>query len=75
MREIAIFLSILGALLSLILVAGGALVWLAPVEEQLLTPAQKIMLNTADWMIKSSAGAIFGLAAGRRLVSHKPQAP
>ena len=71
MKETIPFLSIVGALLALIVLSGGVLIWLAPVTKELLTSSQEILLSTADWMIKSSAGAIFGIAVGRRVVAVK----
>ena len=58
---------IFGALFALIFMSAGALVWLSPVAADSLTPAQDTLIETADWMIKSCAGVIVGLAGGLRL--------
>ena len=58
---------IFGGLFALIFLSGGALVWLSPVASESLTPAQDTLIDTADWMIKSCAGVIVGLAGGMRL--------
>lgn len=55
--------------MSLIIISGGVLVWLAPVSEKDLTPAQDTLITTADWMIKACAGAIVGFAGGLRLAN------
>ena len=62
-------------LAGLIILGGGVLVWLSPVPADLLTPAQKNLLEIADWMVKASIGAILGLIGGRRLGNGKPDAP
>ena len=67
MKEFIPFALITGTLLSLIFISGGVLVWLAPVSEVELTPAQDTLIITADWMIKACAGAIVGFAGGVRL--------
>ena len=54
-------------LLSLIVLGGGVLVWLSPVSADRITPAQNNLLDTADWMVKASIGAILGLIGGQRL--------
>ena len=47
-------------------VAGlSFLVWLAPVPAVEMTPAQDKLINIADWMTKSSIGALLGFAGGR----------
>ena len=60
---------VIGVLFTLIIMSGGVLVWLASVSDELLTPAQETLLNTADWMIKACAGAIVGFAGGLRLAN------
>ena len=42
----------------------GVLVWLAPVADEHLTPAQSNLISIADWIIKASVGAILGFAGG-----------
>lgn len=68
--------AVLVILFALIIISGGVLVWLAPVAEGSLTPAQDTLVSTADWMIKASAGAIVGFAGGMRLANgrqaHRP---
>ena len=59
---------VVGLLLSLILVGGGVLVWMAPVPAEDMTPARELLLNLADWMIKASVGAILGFAGSRLTV-------
>ena len=46
----------------------GILVWLSPIGEDSLTPAQRTLLDIGDWMVKASAGAILGFAGGAGLV-------
>ena len=64
-------LLVIGVLFTLIIMSGGVLVWLSPVVEELLTPAQNTLIITADWMIKACAGAIVGFAGGLRLANGK----
>ena len=40
------------------------LVWLAPVPEVRLTPAQESLIAISDWPVKASAGAFAGFAGG-----------
>lgn len=44
------------------------MVWLSPIGEDSLTPAQRTLLDIGDWMVKASAGAILGFAGGAGLV-------
>ena len=60
---------VLVILFGLIIISGGVLVWLSPVTSEVLTPAQDTLIDTADWMIKSCAGAIVGFAGGMRLAN------
>ena len=55
------------ALLTLIMMGVGILVYLAPVPVDRLTPAQGNLLVIGDWMVKVCVGAILGLG-GARLV-------
>jgi hypothetical protein len=68
-KESIPLLLIIGSLLALIIISGGVLVWLSPVTSEVLTPAQDTLIDTADWMIKSCAGAIVGFAGGVRLAN------
>ena len=65
MIGIATTASVLIVLVGLIILGGGVLVWMAPVPAEDMTPARDILLNVADWMIKSSVGAILGFAGSR----------
>ena len=57
------------AMLATIAVVGiGILVWLAPVPDSEMTPAQASLLNIGDWIVKASIGAMLGFG-GARLVS------
>ena len=69
MSSILFPVAVISALIALIIVSGGVLVWLTPVTEELLTPAQNTLIITADWMIKACAGAIVGFAGGMRLAN------
>lgn len=73
MKELLLFFMLIGSLMSLIVVSGGALVWLASVTEEQLTPAQETLMFAADSTIKVSAGAIAGLGAGGRMLNGKPK--
>ena len=53
------------ALLTLIMMGVGILVFLAPVPVDLLTPAQENLLIIGDWMVKVCVGAILGLGGSR----------
>ena len=53
------------ALLTLIMMGVGILVFLAPVPVDLLTPAQENLLVIGDWMVKVCVGAILGLGGAR----------
>ena len=53
-------ISLLIILFSLIVLAGGVLVWLAPVPAEQTTPAQDNLRELADTVIKGSFGAIIG---------------
>ena len=69
MISIATTASVLIVLVGLIILGGGALVWMTPVPAEDMTPAREILLNIiADWMIKASVGAILGFAGSRLAV-------
>ena len=53
------------ALLTLIMMGVGILVYLAPVPVDRLTPAQENLLIIGDWMVKVCVGAILGLGGAR----------
>ena len=65
MQDRLITLSLLAALIFIMLVGGGVLVWLAPVPADRITPAQDNLINISDWLVKASAGAILGFAGAR----------
>ena len=46
----------------------GILVWLSPISEDNLTPAQRSLLDIGDWMVKATVGAILGFTGGAGLV-------
>ena len=71
MKELLLFFMLIGSLFSMIIVSGGVLVWLAPVTEEQMTPAQETLMFAADSTIKVSAGAIAGLGAGGRMLNGK----
>ena len=56
---------VLVVLVGLIGAGGGVLSWLAPVPASELTPAQLIMIDLADTMVKGALGAILGFAGTR----------
>ena len=62
---------LIAIMLALILLSGGALVWLAPVPDAELTPTQDHLIQTADGMIKFALGAVLGIVAGMRLANVK----
>ena len=45
MKELLLLLMVIGALFALIIASGGVLVWLAPVAEERITPAQDTVLT------------------------------
>ena len=45
------------------------MIWVAPVPEAMLTPAQSRLISIADWLVKASVGAILGFAGGIGLAS------
>ena len=75
MKRLVPAILVIGVLFTLIIMSGGVLVWLSPVTEELLTPAQNTLIITADWMIKACAGAIVGFAGGMRLANGKTAVP
>ena len=55
-------------ILTSIAIAGLAIqVWLSPVPADQMSPAQNNLLTTADWMLKSSIGALLGFTGAVRL--------
>ena len=44
-----------------LVVGGGISIWLSPIPDDKLTTAQSNMLDTADWIIKASVGALLSL--------------
>ncbi len=59
---------ILSGLSTIFFTGVGLLVWLAPVPESQITPAQKSLIAISDWLVKASAGAFVGFAGGVGLV-------
>ena len=64
-------ISVLFILFALIILGGGAMAWLSIVITDEPSPTQETLLNTADWLVKASAGALFGFASGSGLVNGK----
>ena len=62
-RGIPTFWILLG-LFTIFFTGVGLLVWLAPVPEAQLTPAQDSLIAISDWMVKAAIGAILGFAGG-----------
>ncbi len=58
-------LLIIVILLSLAVTGLGILIWLAPVLPSAITPAQQSLMDIADWMVKTSIGAILGFSGAR----------
>lgn len=55
-------------LMGVVLLGVGIQVWLVPVTEAEMTPAQESLLNIGDWVVKVSVGAMLGFG-GARLAS------
>ena len=55
-------------LMGVVALGVGILVWLVPVTEAEMTPAQESLLNIGDWLVKASVGAMLGFG-GARLAS------
>ena len=47
----------------LLILGFGIWIWLSPIPDGELTTAQADMLDTADWLIKVSAGALLGIGS------------
>ena len=62
-----LFLSFLGGY--------GLLIWLSATAEYQPTQAQETLLNTADWMVKASAGAIAGIVIWSAVRAINPNSP
>ena len=69
MRDIFTTICGLGVLVSLIGLGIGVLIWLSPVTEEQLTPAQKHLVNLSDLMVKAALGGAAGFITGRALPS------
>ena len=54
-------------LAGLIALGMGVLVWLSPVTEEQLTPAQNHLVNLSDLMVKAALGGAAGFITGRAL--------
>ena len=59
--------TIILTLFALTILGMGTLVWLSPVPAGQLTPAQDNLIGIADWMVKTSVGAILGFVGATRL--------
>lgn len=55
---------ILFGLFTIFFTGVGLLVWLAPVPEAQITPAQENLIAISDGLVKASAGAFVGFASG-----------
>ena len=55
---------IIFALLALIMLGGGAIVWQASVSSDTLTPAQIRLLDIAEWMLKGAFLSLLGFLVG-----------
>ena len=62
-RGIPVFWILFG-LFTIFFTGVGLLVWLTPVPEAQLTPAQESLIAISDGLIKASAGAFVGFAGG-----------
>lgn len=52
-------------LMGVVVLGVGILVWLVPVTEAEMTPAQRNLLNIGDWLVKASVGAMLGFGGAR----------
>lgn len=66
---------IIAALLLSFLSGYSILVLLAATAEYQLSPTQETLLNTADWMVKASAGAIGGIVIWSAVRAINPNSP
>ncbi len=64
MRSYAFPVVIVGALFALVLLGGSIMVWQAGVASPELAPAQKQVVELADWLVKGAVGALLGFAGG-----------
>ena len=55
---------VIAALFALILLGKGALMWMVLVTGSEPTPAQKTLIQLADWTVKSAVGALLGFVGG-----------
>ena len=69
MRDLFHTLCGLVILAGLIALGMGVLIWLSPVTEDQLTPAQKHLVNLSDLMVKAALGGAAGFITGRALPS------
>ena len=61
----------IASMFSLILFAGGALLWMAIISGPQPTPAQETVIQLADWTIKGAVGAMLGFAGGVGLAGRR----
>ena len=65
MRGTSYAISLLVVAFALIVTGGGALVWLAPVSAEEMTPAQNDLRDLADTVVKVGLGFLAGLFGAR----------
>ena len=65
MRGNAYAISLLVAAFALIGAGGGALIWLAPVPAEQMTPAQNDLRELADTVVKAGLGVLAGFFGAR----------
>ena len=65
MRGNVYAIALLGVAFVLIGLGGGALIWLAPVSAEQMTPAQDTLRNLADTVAKVGLGVLVGFFAAR----------
>ena len=56
--------TIMGMLFALALLGGSVMVWQAGVASPEPTPAQRQLVELADWVVKAAVGALLGFAGG-----------
>ena len=65
MRGTSYAISLLVVAFALIVTGGGALVWLAPVTAEEMTPAQSRLIELADTVVKVGLGVLAGFFGAR----------
>ncbi len=64
MKGNVIPLTIIGMLFALVLLGSVGIAWQAWVSGPELTPAQRQLIELADWIVKGAVGALLGFAGG-----------